>query len=421
MTGYRLTPEEQDQQRKIERRRMMANMLVQQSMQPMGGTQNVGGFAVRRSPMEGMAKLAQAASGSYLKNKADEEASDLSEGVEGRRKSQYERIAKAYDPTNVPGYGGGTHEVDPRIKLAQAMAGEGDYESATNLYMKAADKQGDKLLRDNKAPVVKDFYNGDQVTQKQWNPTTNQWDEVGSGARWNPREENDEPAPSNVREYQFYQSLSDEEKDIYLRVKRASKVLDTGSAFEEVAPAGGATEKLVDKTRTPEQIEKRQQEAKATKKSVDYAVNELKRFRDDAKDLLNHPGRAASTGASAWLGYIPATDAKDAAAKLDVIKNKSFITALGAMRAASKTGGAVGNVSNLEGQRFENAFVALDRAQSDEQFASELRSLVEITDNMINEMEGAYRTEFSDIIGEDLENKPPPTNNSQSNDPLGIR
>jgi hypothetical protein len=36
------------------------------------------------------------------------------------------------------------------------------------------------------APTVKDFYEGGNVVQKQWDPTTGAWVKVGEGARWQP-------------------------------------------------------------------------------------------------------------------------------------------------------------------------------------------------------------------------------------------
>jgi hypothetical protein len=39
------------------------------------------------------------------------------------------------------------------------------------------------------APTIKDFYEGDRIVQKQWNPETRSWDLVGQGQRWAPKAE----------------------------------------------------------------------------------------------------------------------------------------------------------------------------------------------------------------------------------------
>ncbi len=63
---------------------------------------------------------------------------------------------------------------------------------------------------------------------------------------------------------------------------------------------------------------------------------------------------------------------KDFKALLEPLKSQIFTQTLQAMRDASKTGGAVGSVSEQEGRRFENALGALDNAQSAEQFKQQL-------------------------------------------------
>ena len=63
----------------IERRRKMAELLQQQGMQPLGGTETVpGGWAVQRSPLEGIGKMAQALSGAYGQKMAGDQAKDVS-------------------------------------------------------------------------------------------------------------------------------------------------------------------------------------------------------------------------------------------------------------------------------------------------------------------------------------------------------
>lgn len=55
-----LYPDLDAQQAQINRQQQMADILRQQSLTPMGPTDVIGGWAVKRSPMEGLAKMAQA-------------------------------------------------------------------------------------------------------------------------------------------------------------------------------------------------------------------------------------------------------------------------------------------------------------------------------------------------------------------------
>lgn len=67
------------QMQQLQRRQALADALTQQSQQPLD-TQFTGGpssVAVRRSPFEGLTKLAQAASGAFVQNKNDEKYQDI--------------------------------------------------------------------------------------------------------------------------------------------------------------------------------------------------------------------------------------------------------------------------------------------------------------------------------------------------------
>ena len=59
------------EQQAIARRQKLSEMLLQQGLTPIGPTETVGGWAIRRSPLEGIAKLAQAGVGAYGLNKSE--------------------------------------------------------------------------------------------------------------------------------------------------------------------------------------------------------------------------------------------------------------------------------------------------------------------------------------------------------------
>ena len=67
--------------------------------------------------------------------------------------------------------------------------------------------------------------------------------------------------------------------------------------------------------------------------------------------------------------------ARKAEADLNQLKNLAFIQGLTELRAASKTGAGVGNVSNKEGDRFENLKASLERTQSYDDIVDALKRL----------------------------------------------
>ena len=94
-------------------------------------------------------------------------------------------------------------------------------------------------------------------------------------------------------------------------------------------------------------------------------------------DLQSDPGLAHITGTIAGRTPNLTNLATGAQAKLDSIKSQIFVEALQAMREASKTGGAVGNVSDREGDKLENTLAALNQAQGTEDFKIQLGKALE--------------------------------------------
>ena len=76
------------EQEDIARRRAYAQALQQQGQQPMGPTETVGGWAVKQSPLSGLAKMLQA----YGGRKGQEEATERQKALGERYKSDYQRM-----------------------------------------------------------------------------------------------------------------------------------------------------------------------------------------------------------------------------------------------------------------------------------------------------------------------------------------
>lgn len=96
-----------------------------------------------------------------------------------------------------------------------------------------------------------------------------------------------------------------------------------------------------------------------------------------------------TTGAGSLLANIPATDARNFAAELDSLKANIAFGELAEMRAASKTGGALGAVSERELALLESALGALDPGQSPTNFAAQLRKIRESLDRWSTAKAGA--------------------------------
>lgn len=82
-----------------------------------------------------------------------------------------------------------------------------------------------------------------------------------------------------------------------------------------------------------------------------------------------------TTGYGSLLSGLPESDARDFKAELDTLKANIAFNELTAMREASKTGGALGQVSERELQLLESALGALDAGQSQEALKANLTKI----------------------------------------------
>lgn len=127
---------------------------------------------------------------------------------------------------------------------------------------------------------------------------------------------------------------------------------------------------------TTKEVQKREAALPQARQSVKTISNTMSVIGQTVDSLLANPdGIDGITGLV--YGVTPAITgpARKAKAELEQLKNLAFIQGITELRAASKTGAAVGNVTNREGDRFENLKASLDRSQSKEDLIAALKKL----------------------------------------------
>lgn len=107
-------------------------------------------------------------------------------------------------------------------------------------------------------------------------------------------------------------------------------------------------------------------------------------------ELLNHPGLNGITGVRGKVPDVPGTDAANARALLATLKSQIGFGVLQEMRNNSKTGGALGSVSDAEGKRLENNLAALDTTQGVDQFKKQLQEILSYTEGAKGRLRDTY-------------------------------
>lgn len=202
-------------------------------------------------------------------------------------------------------------------------------------------------------------------------------------------------APSAVREFQFFQNLSPQDKKTFLSIKRSSPAARIEETAEGTFIFDPATKERTPLTTGAQEIEAAAQEAGAKTTASEQAKVDVKRIADDprkriqAESLLSNIDNVVSTaeeaqevsgmmttGFGGLLKHVPMTDARSLANKLDTVRAALAFDRLGEMREASKTGGALGQVSNIELGLLESARAKLDQLTNEKDLDAQLEKVI---------------------------------------------
>lgn len=146
------------------------------------------------------------------------------------------------------------------------------------------------------------------------------------------------------------------------------------------------------------------------------ATSSFDRLAAAANQVLTHPGLPGITGLRGAIPNMPGSAAADAQSLLGTLKSQVAFGVLQDMKNQSKTGGALGAVSEKELAMLQSNLAALDKAQSLEQFQAGLKQVVDYAEKAKDRMREAYNLKHGDKQPAAAQ----PVGDPNS-DPLGLR
>ncbi len=201
--------------------------------------------------------------------------------------------------------------------------------------------------------------------------------------------------------------LESGERVLNRKPEELPKAPQVGSFEDYVTRKYGATptaQQVAAARRQWEEAGRAPKEGKEAPKVSEYSKERALRTIQSVDELLPQINRW-TTGYGSLLSNVPETEARSFRAQLDTLRANIAFNELTAMREASKTGGALGQVSDREGILLQSALGALDQAQS----AEDIKVQLEKVKASIERWYGAVSGERLDV--------PKP----KIADPLGIR
>lgn len=220
-------------------------------------------------------------------------------------------------------------------------------------------------------------------------------------------------SPSNVREWQYYNSLSPEQKAEYLTMKRANPAIDLGgqtiipnpanpagapnAVFQEtLSPAdqpenAGAKAGAVMSAQKTEEKMANKSKAQNALASYETQVGLVNNAIVDAEEAIK--SGAATGWANMALGALPDTQARRLNNALETIKANLGFDKIQAMRDASPTGGALGAPSDFEQRLLQAVNGSLDPKQAD-QLQKNLATIKELYPKLLQEKKAAFARDY---------------------------
>jgi hypothetical protein len=132
--------------------------------------------------------------------------------------------------------------------------------------------------------------------------------------------------------------------------------------------------------------------------TLETGITNLNRLADAAATIRDDPNLRRVVGPVAGR-WVPTTMPSGAniEANLFSLKAQVGFAALTALRAASKTGGGLGNVSDNDIKNLQNSIAALELTQSPENLRKSLDTVIEYTNNVREQMERGYRGKYGKL------------------------
>lgn len=394
-----IDPQIASQMLQLKRKRDVAMALQKQAMTPIQqqATPN-GGYAIRTSPLEGIAKLVQAYMASRDLDSADKEQGVLA--TENQKKvadamSGYERMrmgSPEMAPTTPNDDEGNVNPVVAATKgdpMAAMRSGFSDPLIANSPILKL-DAEAAKPRALGRTLV--------DATGKTL-ATDSTWAQEQEAARVARQEQGQ--AAIDAKRADLEMRLADQRTTAQDRMamqreiagmraegrvaanKPPSGYRQTAEGNLEAIPGGPADTKI-------------QGQFNQDTSALSSMTSSIDRLALEANKLLTHPGLVGITGLRGALPNIPGGDAADAQSLLKTLKSQVGFGVLQDMRNNSKTGGALGNVSDKEGDRLEANLAALDKAQSLKQFKESLGQILTFTKESKGRLSDAFNMKHGD-------------------------
>jgi hypothetical protein len=258
--------------------------------------------------------------------------------------------------------------------------------------------------------------NATQAWLEQNHPDLAQMVQAGMpvGEAWNMATERMKPQggadmPANIREWEYYNALPPEDQSAYLRMKRSNPYLNLGTEFAQPDPANpgmlaGPTIPIDNRGQAADTaggtvLGRETAERELQRPAVQAAMVQADAKTDQVMSVIDRAINMAGAGETGLvgsvMGAVPGSKAYDLRAAITTVKANLGFAELQAMRDASPTGGALGQVAVQELVALQSTLESLDPNQSEDQLKANLARVKELLERQKMYRQAAAAAKYS--------------------------
>jgi len=361
-----------EEQAAIARRQKIAEMLMQQGVEPLETNNQAGGYVVPVSPLAGVAKVAQALSGAYVAKKADQQSQDLHD----KRIAELSAIDfKSPDAANQLAKNGMIEEaIKMRAKEAadkSGTPGQWFIPAGAKPYKDETGMTGYQLPDGS---IIPNRFSQTEYQQRMTDPAIR-------GAVQAAVSGNTVSKATNAQGQDFHDFNKNLNPNIAAGMPGQQQTMvdispnaspEDRAMLEKIAKETGAVMGQSPSDAAAAKIAAESQAKAAT--DFPQANANMEYTKGLIDEISNHPGLSSVVGVPGITKWIPGTEAQGFQAKMDQLNGKQFLEAFQSLK-----GG--GQITEVEGKKATDAIAALNTKQSESSFKKELEKLKSVIES----------------------------------------
>lgn len=185
------------------------------------------------------------------------------------------------------------------------------------------------------------------------------------------------------------------------RDARFQSQMENAQTRTDIALGGLELNQAKEQRIADEKAHKLNKEKTTDRSGATEVVEAMDQSIEKVEELVNHPGLKNITGWAAGRTPTISQDGQNAQALLDVLKNKVFVGMIQTLRNTSQTGSSgLGSITEKEGDRLENALVALKQSQDTDTFKGQLKDLIKEWKRVQRNIRRTYKDTYDEDLVE---------------------